>query len=169
MRKANTSTTRKADLRRRRLFDFVSTGLVATAVALYLTVIVSDLYVHEFMLAWGNDTIERAIVLTVTNLFLVSIGAWNLFGRKQNPHQSGEDRNKQISTNLTSFLYVSMAMSVFFMTEVADDVIDMGFLDATLMSLYFQAITFLSIGQAMRSLKLENIDFGVYKNGAAAT
>jgi len=169
MRQANTATKRKAALRPRYLFNFVSGRLAAATVIAYFTVIMSDLFVHDFIFDWGHDSIQRAIVLTVTNLVLVTLGAWNLYGRKQNPHQSIEDRNKQISTNLIWFFYVSIAMSVFCMTEVADDVIDIGFLDATLMSLYFQTISFLSIGHAMRTLKLENIEFDVYKNGTALT
>ena len=60
-----------------------------------------------------------------------------------------------------------MAMSVFTMTQAADDVFDLDFLDATLMSLYFQVIVFFSIGHVLRSLKLEDIDFDVYKKEKA--
>ena len=38
------------------------------------------------------------------------------------------------------------------------------FLDAPLLSLYFQAITFLSIGYLLHSQPLENIDFEVYRD-----
>jgi len=169
MRKANTATTRTAPLRRRRLSDFVSPMLVAIAVLLYIMFILFDLYVHDFVFDWGHDTLQRVAVITVTNLLVGGVGAWQLYGRKQNPHQGLDDRNKQIAAALTSILYVSMAMSIFFMTQVADDVIDMNFLDATLISLYFQVVAFLSLGTNLRSLKLENIDFDVYKNGTAAT
>jgi len=169
MRKANTATTRTAPLRRRRLFDFVSPMLVGMTIFLYILFILFDLYAHDFVLDWGHDTLQRVAVLTVTNLLISGIGAWHLYGRKQNPHQTSDDRNKQIATNLNSFLYASMAMSIFFMAQVADDLIDMNFLDATLVSFYFQVITFLSLGHALRSLRLEDIDFDVYKSGTTAT
>lgn len=169
MRKANTATTRTAALRPRRLLDFVSPMLVAITILLYIMVILFDLYVHDYVFDWGHDTLRRAAVITATNVLLGSVGAWNLYGRKQNPHQTNDDRNKQIATALSSFFYVSIAMSVFFITQVVNDVIDMNFLDATLMSLYFQAITLLSLGHALRRFRLEDIDFDVYRNGTAAT
>lgn len=98
-------------------------------------------------------------MITITNLLLVALGTWNLYGRKSNPHQSLEDRARQVTVNLRSFLYVSMVMSIFFMTEAADDVYDLDFLDAFLMSVYFQVIALLSLGHALRGLKLQDINF----------
>lgn len=169
MRKANVATTRKADLRPRRLFGFVSPWIVVLAILLYVATLLLDLYVNRFELHWGHDAIQRLVVITVTNLLLVAVGAWHLYGRKLNPHQSSEDRTRHIGTGLHSLLYMSMAMSVFFMTQAADDVYDMDFLDATLMSVYFQVIVILSLGHVLRSVSLKDIDFDVYKNNDAAT
>ena len=41
------------------------------------------------------------------------------------------------------------------------------FLDAAIMSIYFQGIAFFSLGYALRSIKLDAIDFDVYKNDVA--
>ena len=112
--------------------------------------------------------VQRLMVITVTNLLLAAVGAWHLYGRKLNPHQSFEDRTRHIGTSLHSFLYLSMAMSIFFMTEAVDDVYDMDFLDATLMSVYFQVIVILSLGHVLRSVSLKDIDFDVYRNNDAA-
>lgn len=166
MRQANSASTRKAELRQRRLFNFLSPKVFGLAVFLFLATIIFDLYVHEFVYDWGHDTYQRAMVMTATNLFLAAIGAWNLYGRKLDPHQALGDRSKQIAVQLKSMVYVSMALSVFFMTQAADDVFDLDFLDATLMSLYFQVIVFFSIGHVLRNLKLEDIDFEVYKDDA---
>lgn len=168
MRKANTAKTRQADLHRRRLFDFVPPAIVGLAVILFFATFVIDLYVHDFVIAWGHDTVERAIMLTATNLVFVAFGAWTLHGRKQDPHQTSADRSRLIASSLRSMFYTSMAMSVFFITQAADDVYDLDYLDATLVSVYFQAIVFLSIGHVLRSLKLEDIDFEVYKSHLAA-
>jgi hypothetical protein len=168
MRQANVDTTRKATLHRRRLLDFVSPLAVGAAVFLYLTAIIVDLYVHEFTVQWGHDTVQRALLMTLTYLLLAGIGAWNLYGRKLDPHQSLSDRALQISASLHSMLFVSMAMSVYVMTTALDDAIEMGFLDATLMSLYFQVIVYFSIGHVLRSMRLENIDFNVYKENQAS-
>ncbi len=167
MRKANSGTTRKAMLRRRRLFDFVSPKLVGLAALFFLAAIYFDLYVHDFVFQWSHDTIQRAMVLTGTNIFLASLAAWHLYGRKLDPHQALDDRAKQITAIVKSMLFVSMALSVYFMTAAADDVFNLDFLDASLLSLYFQIIIFASLGHTLRSLKLEDIDFEVYKNDTA--
>lgn len=167
MRQANSATTRKADLHRRRFFDFVSPMVLGAAVVLYLAAVFFLLYVSGFVLHWGPWA--QAAVLTVTNLCLVAVGTWNLYGRKLNPHQASSDRARQTGVQLNSLLYVSMALSFFFMTFAADVVFDLDFLDATLMSMYFQVVVFLSIGHAIRSLRLEDIDFEVYRSEPAAT
>ena len=167
MRRANSATTRKADLRPRRLFDFVSPVLLLATIGFFLAALVFDQYLHDFVASWENKTIQRAMVLTGANLFFAAIGSWQLYGRKQNPHQAFGDRAKQIGAQLRSMVYVSMAMSVFFMVQAADQVYDMDFLDAPLLSLYFQVIVFLSIGHLLRSLNLEEIDFDVYRNDEA--
>jgi hypothetical protein len=161
MRKANSAKTRTAELRRRRLFDFVSPGVLGLAVFLYLAYLFFDLYAANFVFHWGR--LAQAMVVTMSQLFILAIGAWNLYGRKVNPHQATADRTRQIAVNLNSLLYVSMAISVFLITLAVVDYFDLDFLVASLMSLYFQIIVFLSIGQIFRGLKLEDIDFNVYK------
>jgi hypothetical protein len=168
MRKANQNSTRKAELRQRRLFGFVSPAIVGLAVILYVASILLDLYLHDFVIQWDHDTTQRTIVLTITNLFLAGMGAWHLHGRKLDPHQAFGDRAKHISANLKSALYVSMAMSVYFMTASIDDVYDLDFVSASLLSLYFQVIVMVSIGHMLRSMRLEDMDFEVYRSDVTA-
>jgi len=168
MRKAKSKSKRSADLRRRGLTDLVSPPLLGMAVLLFAGAILFDLYVHDFAVTWGHDTIQRALVMAVTNGLLAIVGAWTLHGRKLDPHQSAEDRIQRMSVNLKSFLYVSMALSVFIAITAADDVYNLDAVDAVIMSVYFQAITLLSLGYTLRNLKLDDIDFDVYKNDVAA-
>jgi len=163
MRKANTSTTRTAQLRPRRLFDFMSPQLFGLTIVMYLAAIVVDLYVHEFAVTWTHDTVQRGIVLSATNLLLVALGAWLMYGQRLNPHQSIEDRSTQVRASLGSFLYISIAMSVFFMVQALDDVYDMDFLGATLLSVYYKVIVAISMVLPLRSQCLENMNFDVYK------
>jgi hypothetical protein len=168
MRKANSASKRSAELRRRSVTDLVSPGLLGTTVALFAAAILFDLYVHDFAVSWGHDTIQRALVMSVTNGLLLVVGAWNLYGRKLDPHQTAHDRSRRTAVTLKSLLYISMALSVFIAMTAADDMYDLDFIDALLMSVYFQAITLLSLGYTLRNIKLEQIDFDVYKNGEAA-
>ncbi len=164
MRAANTSGKRKAELRPRRLFDYVSPGLLVLAATMFVAVIGFDLYVKDFVVDWGSDAMQRDLVLAGTNLFLLALGLWYLLGRKLDPYQAIDDRARQTKTQLTSLLLVSTAMSVYFITQTADDAFGLDYLDAPLMSLYFQVIVAASIGFALRSLKFEDIDFAVYAN-----
>lgn len=164
MRQANLTTHRRAELRPRRFFDHVSPVTVSLAVLLYIAAVAADLYSHGFSRPWS-----LWVWLTLGNLFMAGAGAWGLYGRKLNPHQSFEDRAQYLSVNLTSLLHVSMVMSVFFLMAAADQVFDLDYLDAPLLSLCFQAIVLLSIGHILRLLRPEDLDFDVYKDDAVVT
>ena len=168
MRTANSTTTRTADLRRRGLTDLVSPILIATAVLAYAGAILFDLYAHDFAVSWGHDTVQRAVVMTVTNGMLVIIGAWNLYGRKLNPHQSADDRIQIISVNLKSLFLISTVLSAFIAVSAADDIYNLDAFDAVIMSVYFQIIALFSIGYSLHNIKPEEIDFDVYKKETAA-
>lgn len=169
MRKADVSSTRTADLRPRRLFDHIPPQVLGLAVVAIAAAILVDLYVHDFEVHFGHDTMQRAMVLIATNGLLVALGAWLLYGRKPNPHQAAEDRARHVSATLTSFAYCSMIMSMFFAVTAIDDVFDIDFLDAAIMSLYFQAVVALSLGFLLRSQPLEKMNFDVYKENGTAT
>jgi hypothetical protein len=55
------------------------------------------------------------------------------------------------------------------MTAAANEIFDLDFLGAALLSLYFQVIAFVSIGHVLRSLQVEDIDFEVYKEDISVT
>lgn len=167
MRKAIRGGKRKAELRPRNLRSFASPIIVGMAIAMLVAAILFDAYLHEFDFALGSDSFGRMVTLLGTNLLLAAVGLWMIHGRKPDPHQSFEDRAHQITTGLHSLLYVSVAMSLFFMVQAADDVFGLGYLDATMLSLYMQLVAYLSIGHMCRNMKLDDIDFDVYKNGVA--
>lgn len=169
MRNAHTSSKRVAGLRRRGLTDLVSPTLLGIAVLMFAGAILFDLYAHDFDVNWGHDTVQRALVMAFTNGLLALVGAWNLYGRKHDPYQSPEDRAHKVAVSLKSMLFVSIVMSIFIAVTAADDIYKLDFIDATLMSVYFQVISLLSLGYILRSIKPEDIDFDVYKNDTAVT
>ena len=169
MRHAHTASKRIAGLQRRGITDLVSPALLGTAVLIFAGAILFDLYVHGFDVGWGHDTVQRALVMAGTNGLLALVGAWHLYGRKKDPHQSPEDRAHIVAVNLKAGLYVSILLSVFIAITAADDIYNLDFIDATLISVYFQAISMLSFGYVLRSIKVEDIDFGVYKSDTAVT
>lgn len=165
MRMANQTTVRKADLRRRTLFDAVSPTLLVSTFALFLAVGLLELYTNGFALEWKS--FERSAWLVICNLFMASIGAGKLYGRKQDPHQATADRDREVKISLHSLFYVSMALSIFYMILALNELFGLDYLDATLVSAYMQVIMFLSIGHVLRFLRIEEINFDVYKKDTA--
>ncbi|MBZ0111580.1 MAG: hypothetical protein K8J08_03895 [Thermoanaerobaculia bacterium] len=157
MRRAKTAT-RKAELRPRRFFDFVSPLTLTLTIALFLASVLFELWAHQFQGRWG-----LVAILAFGNLFMAAAGARIMYGPNPNPHQASADRARQLRANLPSLFYVSMVMSIFYMTLTASDLFDLDFLGAILMSLYFQVIVLFSIGHILRTLRLEDIDFDVYR------
>ena len=169
MRKADLRTTRMAELRPRRLFDFVSPAILSMAIVMYIATILLDLYWHQFNIHWDHDTVQRAIVITAGNLLFALIIIWNLYGKPLNPHQAYKDRTKQIEFAVKTLVFVSIAMSVFLMTTAAGDVFDLDSFEPSIASLYFQLIVWISLGTMFRSLRIDDINFEVYKNDVPAT
>lgn len=165
MRNADLSTRRRAELKPRRLFDFISPMQFGSAVLLYILTIAAIFSIQHT----DSDGIILSVSLTFANLLFVAIGWWNLRGRNLNPHQASADRSHQIKLTLTSFVFISIVMSVFYLVTLADRVYDLDFLDAFLLSIYFQVIALGSTGYVIHCMKLEDINFDVYKDDAVAS
>jgi len=161
MREANTATSRQAELKPRRLFDFLSPTLFLIALILFLSVLATDLVI--------GDGMSLSILTVAVTLILASLGWWNLRGRNLNPHQANADRSTQISATLTSFAYVSIIMSIFYLFTLADQVYDIDYLDAFTLSVYFQLVAGMSTGFLLQCMRLEDMDFDVYKDNSVVS
>lgn len=161
MRELNIASTRTAQLQPRNVFRFVSPWLLATAVGLVITTIVIDFYLADFALS--RETIPQTLLILAANGLFAYLGVRALYGPKQNPHQSHADRNHQIKVNLRSFINISIAGSLFLLIQSLREVFPMAFLDAVVMSLYFQAIVVFSVGYLLRHIRVEDVDFTVYR------
>lgn len=168
MRKLNTNTKRTAELTRRRLFDHVSPALIFAAVGVFFTTIILDLYWHDFTYEWGGDILIRAFTLSLCNVLFMLIVRFNLHGKKLNPHQSYEDRSRQVEAVSRTLAYLSIVMSLFFIYTSAADVYDLNAYEHVVMSAYFQIIALLSIGNIIWGQPLENLNFDVYKADVSA-
>ena len=60
-------------------------------------------------------------------------------------------------------------MSIYEIYPYTLDDFDIDFLDSTIMSAYFQGVVWISLGYMMHSVRIEDIDFDVYKNDVAVT
>ncbi|MEH6552478.1 MAG: hypothetical protein V7744_21085 [Pseudomonadales bacterium] len=93
---------------------------------------------------------------------------FNLHGKKLNPHQSYEDRSRQVETVSRSLAYLSIVMSLFFIYNAAGDVYALKAYEHVAFSAYFQIIAFISIGNIIWGLPLKNLNFDVYKADVSA-
>ncbi|MEM9304595.1 MAG: hypothetical protein AAGE01_20960 [Pseudomonadota bacterium] len=160
MRALAPQTRRSASLERRTVFDFLSPNAVVIALCLAAA---------AFVMMLAVDELDGAIWFLVGTGFMAAMGYWHLYGRKPNPHQSAEDRRQEQDVALHSALYVSIVLSLFYMYIGADQLFDLDWLDALVMSLYFQLIGLLSVWLMLHRLRIEDVDFSVYRDGPEAS
>lgn len=114
MREADQRSTRKISLRPRRLFDFVSPALVATAVLIYLAATVLVVYVAQNPFP-GFAGYANIFFITGLNLFFSGMIVWQIRGKKRNPYQTEEDHFRQISIGVRLNVLVSILATLFLM------------------------------------------------------
>jgi hypothetical protein len=121
MRAAARDRIRTAELKARRLFDFVSPVLLGTAVAVYVGVTASLLSLGELprgaVVIAGLEISRRAFMaatLTICHVVVAGCLAWALYGKKLDPHQTHEDRARMIRSWWRHLLIGSILLSAFF-------------------------------------------------------
>ncbi|MDE2701028.1 MAG: hypothetical protein OXI23_19325 [Gemmatimonadota bacterium] len=158
MRKADSRTTRKAELQPRRLFDFISPTMIGLALFVYFAFIALILYIRQFDFPWFGGY-WNIVGVTAGNVFFAAIVAWNMYGKKRDPYQAYEDRKRQIELVVQQMVFMSIAATTFMAIEVVLASLDLRDLQPTVMSLYFQLIAVI----CLRTLRIDNINFAVYK------
>ena len=160
MRNNNTDPKKSATIMPRKLFDFLSPKLFGFAIIVLLTAFSLVIVKYGF----SGKAFQNIIIILATNLFFAGIAYWNIYGTKQDPYQSNEDRIKILSVTVKSMVFVSIGVSVFLSIQMLIKIYDLNFLKTIAMSVYCQLILWASVGNRLKELKLENIDFSVYKN-----
>lgn len=163
MREADVSTKRKAVLSPRRLFDFISTFLFGLAIFMNIACVLFFYSIHKFEAHPSNDTFVIIVSLTLMNLLFAVIIMGQLRGKKRDPHQANDDRVKQSSVTIKSLFVMSIAASFFLITVEGMEVLHLDFYGASLMSAYLQLTIVIGLGSLIRKIKLEEINFEVYR------
>lgn len=163
MRAENVSSSRKAELRPRRLFDFVSPMLFWSTVMAYLVAAILILYIHDF----GEKAYAMIAILLAGNLFFVGIVVWLMRGKKIDPYQDNKDRMRGIEYTIKPLLYVSVMMSVYAVVTSSVSRFELDFLEPVLMSVYCQVIAMFSFGAQLNNIRVEELNFDVYKKDVA--
>ncbi|WP_339860504.1 hypothetical protein [Paremcibacter congregatus] len=168
MRQLNNSTTRTADLQPRRLFDFLSPGWFMLAAVLLLMTLVFTYTVTDFTENGLSDVFAKFAGPVLVNVYFLVFGRWFIYGRKLNPHQTAEDRRREITISVKSMVFTSIMISLFFIADEAVKTFDMAHLQPALWSVYFQLIGALSFSVMLHSDLIKNMDFSVYRKDASS-
>ena len=163
MRKVNSLSVRKAELKPRRLLDYVSPIYLTLAILSNLLCIAFFYGLHGLQFHLSNDTIVIVVALILSNAIYGATIYWNLYGKKLDPHRATKDRINQIETTIKSLVFMSIGASLFIMLTEGIDQYNLDFLAPVMMSLYLQFVIFIGLGYMLRKYKIENIDFEVYK------
>ncbi len=169
MRKADQRTTRKADLQPRRLFDFISPITIGLAVFSNIVCLLFFNSLEPFQFNFSNDTLIILLSLSLSNFLYIIIIFWNLYGKKLDPHQASKDRIHQIKVTIKSLVYMSIGAAIFLMITKGINVFDLDHWEPTLMSIFLQFTILIGLGSMLRNIRIENLDFEVYKEEVSAS
>jgi hypothetical protein len=163
MRTLRTDHQRTAELRPRRLDDFVSkpTKIISLISFLALTLTVLLLYSQP------GQSIGKAFIflamLSAGNLFFGAIIYWNIYYRNQDPFASKAARENSMTSTVTSLFYMSTAMSLYCILIAINDVLFENLGSAVLVSIFLQIVMVLSIGAQLSALRLKDTDYEAYR------
>ncbi len=157
-RAADSRSTRTADLRRRRLFDYVSPAFVGIALFVYSAFVLFIIYIEQFGFPWFGGYLN-IVGITAIHGFFGGMIVRLMYGKRKDPYQASEDRERQIELGVKSMIFVGIAATLFVMLEIGLHALDLQNHSGTIMSLYFQLIALVSF----REFRIEDTDFEVYR------
>jgi hypothetical protein len=167
MRAAAHSRIRTAELKARRWSDFVSPAAVGTAVATYIGVVALIVVAEpppKIMPALGISRSAFMIaVLTACNLVVAGSLLWVLYGKKQDPHQTHEDRARMLRAVSQQALTASIALSAFFGIVVALVELRLMHYAPFGVSLFAQVFTVIMTGKFLLVVPFGQESFEVYR------
>ncbi len=164
MQENRTRTIRSAQLQPRRLFDFISPGLLGLAILIYFAFVALIIYVNQFGFSWFGGY-SNILMITLSNLFFAAIAYWHMFGKKMDPYQSHEDRMNQTKLVVKQMAFVSIAVTLYVSFNIVLSAFGLRHLQPMFLSIYFQLLAIISY----QAVSIENIDFEVYKEEPLAT
>ncbi len=164
MRSVSSRTTRRAELRPRRLFDFVSPTMIGVAIITYLAFVVLVVYIRQFDFPWFGGYVN-IVVVTMANLGFAGVIFRSIYGKKLNPHQAHEDRMRYIGTMVQILVFLSIAGTMLIALTIVLAALDLRSVQPIAQSVYFQLLAVISF----RAYRIDFNDFEVYREDPAVT
>ena len=154
---------RTTELRRRRLFDFVSPVILIVAVLTNITYIAFVLWYRRF----GFDWFTAAGNIAIIALMVVAMAATVAITLRTRPdhYQAHQDRLDLMKLVVNQVVAFSIAFPVVFAIQLIVKLYDPDFLEPVIASLNAQLIALAWLLPAYR-YRMDKIDFDVYKRDA---
>lgn len=164
MRNASSRNTRKAELRPRRLFDYISPRFFGIAAATYVAFCLLIIYVNQFGYEWFGGYLN-ILGISLINVIFAALAYWHMVGKKLNPHETNADRAARVSTVVRILAFTSIAATVFSAVSIALSAFDVRHLLPVFLSMYFQILAIVGF----QAYRIENRNFDAYKEDPLST
>ncbi len=163
MRQSDHGTKRKAALARRSFFDYVD-GLWLF-ITLFAHLIFAGVIIYFMLNPFeGFGGLANVLILFIMDVFFISIVAWNIFGKKRNPHQSAEDRDR-ILKNITTAMFLTVNLVIIFnVFNLFNKAYGSPAIKDTALVVYFIVLAVISMRSMIVDVKTLNFD--VYRDSS---
>ncbi len=158
MRSVNKTAIRTATLAPRRLTSYVSKGLIILSVCVYVLFVILVAVISKYPFDGFAGYVNVFGVTLLNGLFALIIYKY-VYGKKNDPHQSDEDRFQKTSRVVKLMLFSSIAATLSISIHFLLSTLDLRHLNDVVASIYYQIIMLVMI---MTSLKYSE-NFEVYK------
>jgi hypothetical protein len=158
MRKKSTHEHRSANLKPRKLLNFVSKTFLTTAISCYVLCVLTVLYFVQYPFDGFAGLVN---FLGVSILYAcLGFGIYQkLYGKKHNPLQTSEDRTTETTIVVKLLILTAICSSLFITISLILASLDMRDLGNVIYSIYLQAFVF----YVYQVLKFDQVDYSVYK------
>jgi len=158
MREKNKNEHRIADLKPRKLLDFVSKPFLSAALLSYGLCVVTVLYFVQYPFDGFAGLVN---ILGVSTLYAgLGFGIYQkISGKKHNPLQTNEDRSVETTIVIKLLILTAICSSLYLAISLILASINMRDLGNIIYSIYLQAFVF----YAYQVMKFDRIDYSVYK------
>ena len=166
MRTADRSSVRSATLSPRSIASFIEPKWLYVTLLTLLIAIVYGFYLEDFTINIEGSAVFAAGILLFLNVFFSGLIYWQLYGKKLNPHQTESDRQKLITVAIQSLVFISISASIFLMVSLSIKEYQLHSLAPLAMTIYLQVIALFSLSNSIGSIKVDELNFDLYKKGS---
>lgn len=163
MRQEDVRTQKSATLAPRRLFNYITPQLLIAMIVVYFMFLIAAFYLDGFAFKWSGKAMTMSLLLLVLYALFAGLSAWVIYGKKIDPYQSVNDRIRTVSTVIKTYCYTAIAGALFMLFAVAVSTYGLKSMMPVAMSVFLQFIVIISMGVVMHKVRLEDINFDVYK------